>query len=56
MLDERQINIIVRAIMPKLYQLQGFHDQYTGYLKQQQERRPRAEHFATKDGTEWSRE
>ena len=56
MLDERQLNIIVRAIMPKLYQLQGFHNQYNDYLKQQQERRPQPRHIVTKDGAEWSRE
>ena len=44
MLDQKHINIIVRAIMPELYRIQGVHDNYWNYLKQRQESPPKTDY------------
>ena len=37
MLDQKHINIIVRAIMPELYRIQGFRNNFWDFQEQRQE-------------------
>lgn len=47
MLDQKYINIIVRAIMPELYRIQGFRNSFWDFQKQRQESPPKADYRDT---------
>ncbi len=54
MLDQKHINIIVRAIMPELYRIQGFRNSFWDFQKQRQESPPE-EDYSDTEGIHWIR-
>lgn len=54
MLDQKHINIIVRAIMPELYRIQGFQNKFWDFQKQRQES-PSETDFRDANGVQWIR-
>lgn len=54
-LDEKHINIIVRAIMPELYRLQGIQNDYDDFMKRSHHSRPKVSCEKTADGLRWIR-
>ena len=55
LLDQKHINIIVRTIMPELYRLQRFHNDYDDFMKRSQHSRPKASCEKTAEGIRWIR-
>ena len=55
LLDQKHINIIVRAIMPELYRIQGFHNDYNDYMDQIQDRMPKVSCERVVNGILWIR-
>lgn len=55
LLDQKHIGIIVRTIMPELYRIQGFHNDYNDFMKRIPDSRPKVSCEKTVDGIRWIR-